>query len=176
MQLERMHLSRVDSLDIIDYVKQSVEILMHMRQDEFRNYEKNWKLQESLRESKRKATEEPEVNITKKFKTPKNSRFFAKMRQQNEILVTPKTHRSKSKKRQDKSANRDEKATPANEASKESDYSSDVPIVPVEYEVCLQKLEQDIRKHIRTEQQLKLHVEQTQAQLDESYKESVRMT
>jgi len=31
--------------------------------------------------------------------------------------------------------------------------------VIVEYETCLQKLENDVRKHIRTEQQLKLHVE-----------------
>ena len=44
MELERLHLSRVDSMDIIDYIKQSVEILMSMREDEFVNYNKNWKL------------------------------------------------------------------------------------------------------------------------------------
>ena len=42
MELERLHLSRVDSMDIIDYIKQSVEILMSMREDEFVNYNKNW--------------------------------------------------------------------------------------------------------------------------------------
>lgn len=52
MELERLHLSRVDSMDIIDYIKQSVEILMSMREDEFVNYNKNWKLQEQLRYNK----------------------------------------------------------------------------------------------------------------------------
>ena len=44
MDLERKHLSFVDSVDIIDYVKKSVEILMSMREDEFGNYNKNWRL------------------------------------------------------------------------------------------------------------------------------------
>lgn len=44
MEIERRHLSRVDSMDIIDYVKQSVEILMSMREDEFLDYNKNWKI------------------------------------------------------------------------------------------------------------------------------------
>jgi len=49
MDLERAHLSKVDSVDIIDYVKKSVEILMSMREDEFANYNKNWQIQEKLR-------------------------------------------------------------------------------------------------------------------------------
>jgi hypothetical protein len=44
MDLERIHLSRVDSLDIIDFVKKSVEILMSMREDEFSTFHKNWHL------------------------------------------------------------------------------------------------------------------------------------
>ena len=71
-------------MDIIDYVKQSVEILMSMWEDEFLNYNKNWKMQEKLREIKernKKEVDEPESSPTrKKYKTPKNSRFFAKIR------------------------------------------------------------------------------------------------
>ena len=44
MLQERKRLMRVDSLDLLDYVKQSVEILMHMREDEFVNFKKNWHL------------------------------------------------------------------------------------------------------------------------------------
>ena len=54
MDLERVHLSKVDSVDIIDYVKKSVEILMSMREDEFINYNKNWQIQEKIRENKEK--------------------------------------------------------------------------------------------------------------------------
>lgn len=35
MEQERAKLSKVDTVDIIDYIKQSVEILMHMRLEEF---------------------------------------------------------------------------------------------------------------------------------------------
>ena len=40
--------------------------------------------------------------------------------------------------------------------------------VPEKYEKLLQKLESDVRTHIRVEQQLKLHIESMQAQLDEA--------
>lgn len=80
MELERLHLSRVDSMDIIDYIKQSVEILMCMREDEFVNYNKNWKLQEQLRYNKQKSQNEKPENLLKKYTTPKNSRFFAKIK------------------------------------------------------------------------------------------------
>jgi len=46
MDLERKHLSYVDSVDIIDYVKKSVEILMSMREHEFEDYNKSWQIQE----------------------------------------------------------------------------------------------------------------------------------
>lgn len=35
MEKERRKLNMVDTLDLIDYIKQSVEILMHMRIEEF---------------------------------------------------------------------------------------------------------------------------------------------
>ena len=39
----------VDTLDIIDYIKSSIEILMHMRIDEFEQFKNNWNNQEKLR-------------------------------------------------------------------------------------------------------------------------------
>ncbi len=35
------------------------------------------------------------------------------------------------------------------------------------------KLENDVRQHIRVEQQLKLHIEQVQTQADEIYREAM---
>ena len=82
--------------------------------------------------------------------------------------MTPKSIRKSNKPRKNRD---DETITGGKEELSDSDG-----VVPIEYEQCLQKLENDIRKHIRTEQQLKLHVEQTQTQLDEAYKETVRIT
>ena len=92
MELEKLHLGHVDSMDIIDYIKQSVEILMSMREDEFNNFNKNWKMQERLREIRKEKVEEPDLFV-KNYRTPKNSRFFAKIKQQTEMLTTPKTNR-----------------------------------------------------------------------------------
>lgn len=41
---------------------------------------------------------------------------------------------------------------------------------PMEYEEIIQKLEADIRKHIRIQNQLKLHIENIQAKSDENEK------
>lgn len=51
MEMEKSKLSCVDTLDIIDYIKQSVEILMHMRMDEFEMFKNNWNTQEKLRKA-----------------------------------------------------------------------------------------------------------------------------
>ena len=51
MEKERKKLSSVDTLDIIDYIKQSVEILMHMRQEEFDVFKQNWEAQEKMRQA-----------------------------------------------------------------------------------------------------------------------------
>ena len=42
MDQEKANLNCIDTLDIIDYIKQSVEILMHMRIDEFEQCKNNW--------------------------------------------------------------------------------------------------------------------------------------
>lgn len=39
---EKDKLVQIDTLDIVDYIKHSVEILMHMRIDEFEVFKKNW--------------------------------------------------------------------------------------------------------------------------------------
>ena len=91
MLQERKRLERVDSLDLLDYVKQSVEILMHMREDEFLNFKKNWQLNEQVREKRLKQEKDKLKDIRdlkvgfnldrpKTYRTPKNSRFFAKLR------------------------------------------------------------------------------------------------
>lgn len=41
LETERRKLAGVDSITILDFVKQSVEILMEMRKTEFDDYEKN---------------------------------------------------------------------------------------------------------------------------------------
>jgi hypothetical protein len=42
MEKERAKLNTVDTVDLIDYIKQSVEILMHMRIEEFEMFKNNW--------------------------------------------------------------------------------------------------------------------------------------
>jgi hypothetical protein len=51
MDLEKSKLGTIDTLDIIDYIKQSVEILMHMLMDEFEMFKNNWNAQEKLRKA-----------------------------------------------------------------------------------------------------------------------------
>lgn len=42
MEREKSKLETTDTLDIIDYIKHSVEILMHMRMDEFDMFKESW--------------------------------------------------------------------------------------------------------------------------------------
>ena len=51
IELERAKLNTIDTLDLIDYIKQSVEILMHMRIEEFELFKNNWNLQEKMRKA-----------------------------------------------------------------------------------------------------------------------------
>ena len=46
---EKKKLMNTDTIDIIDYIKQSIEILMHMRIEEFDMFKKNWETQEKLK-------------------------------------------------------------------------------------------------------------------------------
>ena len=90
-------------------------------------------MQEKLREIKernKKEADEPESSPTrKKYKTPKNSRFFAKIRQQTEVLITPKTNRKSSKPRKNNSNHL--------QGDNKDISDSEEDNVPVEYEACL---------------------------------------
>lgn len=44
IESEKKKLEPMDTIDIIDYIKQSVEILMHMRIEEFEQFKENWNM------------------------------------------------------------------------------------------------------------------------------------
>jgi hypothetical protein len=48
MEEEREKLQILDSFDVLDYIRQSVEILMNMKVDEFDNFIKNKQLHEKI--------------------------------------------------------------------------------------------------------------------------------
>jgi|LauGreDrversion4_2_1035121.scaffolds.fasta_scaffold854839_1 predicted RNase H-like nuclease (RuvC/YqgF family) len=59
--------------------------------------------------------------------------------------------------------------TPDDQTSQKDAKESDLP--PSEYEKMLQKLEGEVRNHIKIEQQLKLHIECIQDKLEDAIKE-----
>lgn len=60
MEEERDRLYKVDSLEVLDYVKQSVEILMNMKGDEIDTYSKNKQVMDRL---KRKEEEKRQLQL-----------------------------------------------------------------------------------------------------------------
>lgn len=54
MEEERERLFKVDSIEVLEYIKQSVEILMNMKGDEYDQYIKNREYQEKQREKEDK--------------------------------------------------------------------------------------------------------------------------
>lgn len=57
MEEERDRLYKIDSIEVLDYIKQSVEILMNMKGEEYDQFVKNREFQEKLKakeERKRK--------------------------------------------------------------------------------------------------------------------------
>ena len=77
MDKERKKLNTVDTLDIIDYIKQSVEILMHMRQEEFDMFKQNWEAQEKIKKSQIKEEKEKlkKAMMGKEKEAPKSKLF-----------------------------------------------------------------------------------------------------
>lgn len=51
-------------------------------------------------------------------------------------------------------------------ASQQSSIVSSGPICPAIYEKMIQDLESDVRKHIRIQQQLKLHIESMEDEME----------
>jgi len=52
IEVEKLKLAKTDTLDIIDYIKQSIEILMHMRVEEFEMFQANWDINEKIKMAK----------------------------------------------------------------------------------------------------------------------------
>ena len=48
MEEERDRLYKIDSIEVLDYIKQSVEILMNMKGEEYDQYIKNREIQEHI--------------------------------------------------------------------------------------------------------------------------------
>ena len=61
MEEERDRLYKVDSINVLEYIKQSVEILMNMKGEEYEQYIKNRELQERVRLKFEKRQLEEEV-------------------------------------------------------------------------------------------------------------------
>jgi hypothetical protein len=130
LDVERGKLKNVDSIVILDFVKQSVEILMEMRKGEFEDYQRNHETKKRIEKNIEKRRIEEEKKISpEKFQEPKppklvsvkNSRFRTKLKQLADQMETPRT-------------------------SVEDNHAAE------QYEKQLQKLEDDIRRHIRIEQ------------------------
>ena len=159
MDTERQKLGRVDTVDLIDYIKQSVEILMHMRIEEFEMFKSNWNAQEKLRCAQIK--EEKEALKRSLRKDGDGRRFESKLfeKVKHELLSNQSSQASL---RPEKDAEDNQDSGPAPKLDKQAEG----------YEKMLIKLEADIRQHIRIEQQLKLHIEQVQQQTDEVFKDN----
>jgi hypothetical protein len=112
---ERARLDQLTLMNIIDYIKASIEILMNMKLDE----------NEGMTSG---------VNTSKEFKM--NSKPYFKKGDKPKLNISG--------------------------TSKASDFEP-----PKEYEKLIQKLEADVRTHIRVEQQLKLHIETVHNKLEE---------
>lgn len=108
---EREKLSQLSLMNIIEYIKASIEILMNMKLDE------------------------NEHKITPSY-IPSSKPYFKKGDKVAKLGETGKSY--------------------------PSDFDP-----PKEYEEVIQKLEADVRTHIRVEQQLKLHIETVHGKLEE---------
>lgn len=171
MEVEKRKLACIDTLDIIDYIKQSVEILMHMRMEEFELFKNNWNAQEKIRKAQVAHEKEKlkakirgdDVAHPEQRKT--ETRLFEKVR--HELISN-----------QSSVASLDPQGAPGSQRGftssigKNSQSQTKLDKQALAYEKMLIKLESDIRMHIRVEQQLKLHIEQMQTQADDVLREN----
>jgi len=166
METEKSKLACIDTLDIIDYIKQSVEILMHMRMDEFELFKNNWNAQEKMRKAQvAHEKEKLKAKIRGEGAAPtekkrNETRLFEKVK--HELMSN-----------QSSLASLDPMGASASQRGftssmgKSAHSQAKLDKQALAYEKMLIKLESDIRMHIRVEQQLKLHIEQMQTQTDE---------
>ena len=139
MERERAKLGKVDTVDLIDYIKQSVEILMHMRIEEFEMFKNNWNTQEKLRLAQMKEEKEALKRSLRKGQEQKRfeSKLFDKVKY--ELVSNQSSQASlklgKEEEPIEKDTGKDKKLDKQAEG----------------YEKMLIKLEGDIRQHIRIE-------------------------
>jgi hypothetical protein len=134
MEEERERLYKVESLEILEYVKQSVEILMNMKGDEFDVYQKNKEFNEKVKKK------DEERLIKEKEEQTEGENKHGRNIAANRFIINTSVFSSGAF------------------GSPQSARS-----IPIDYEKIIQKLEADIRNHIRVEQQLKLHIESIQS-------------
>ena len=140
-----------DTIDLIDYIKQSVEILMHMRMEEFELFKQNWETQERIRKAKLKEEKDNlKKKVTKERAQTCNTKFFDKLK--HELLSNDS--RSSLAPMKDKNGKEIVSEKGQERLNQKLDKQAQG------YQELLIKLEGDVRQHIRVEQQLKLHIEQ----------------
>eukprot|EP00347_Sterkiella_histriomuscorum_P022304 403330954 len=172
MDDERDRLYKIDSLEILDYVKSSVEILMNMKGEEIESYQKNKEIMDRL---KRK---EEEKRITKLKEEKENLlRKVGRVRDDQSLSIndSPIKHQNQaSNNNNGRNANRFilETSLYSSQSLANLENNNSQKSIPASYEKMIIKLEGDIRNHIRVEQQLKLHIESIQAQLEELQKQN----
>lgn len=141
IEKERARLGKVDTLDVIDYIKQSVEILMHMRIEEFDLFKNNWNAQEKLRlalikdeKEQLKSSLRNDLQLAQRTQT----KLFDKVRYE---LISNQSSQASFK---PPSSIENDEGGPAHD-QKKLDKQAEA------YEKMLIKLEADVRQHIRIE-------------------------
>lgn len=80
MEKEKTKLMATDTVDILDYIKQSIEILMHMRMDEFDIFKKNWETQERIKKYRLQREKEDLKSALNPSHKKNKSRILEKVR------------------------------------------------------------------------------------------------
>ena len=145
MYEERERLCKVDSLEVLDYIKQSVEILMNMKGEEYEQFAKNKEIHNKLqlKEEKKRLKEiiSKDKKEKKEVKKPKNdgrnlmgpSRFIL-----SSSMLTGSSMQM--------SVDNDSKRPQTKKYEEDAQLAVTRP-----YEKQIQKLENDVRTHIRVE-------------------------
>lgn len=127
-------LQQIDSIEILEYIKQSVEIIMNMKHEEYKQYEE---IKERMERQERRECfqEERRDEGRPVVHSRRGGSIVEEGRNMGRFVLMSETEQN------------------------ETVSSMSQKQIPEEYEKVIQKLEGDVRGHIRVEQQLKLHIE-----------------
>ena len=130
---------KIDSIEVLDYIRQSVEILMNMKGEEYEQYINNRDLHErfSLKEEKKRLKQLIKGEAAKKEggrNTQVPSRFILSSSMLTGSSMQMSVDNNSAMKKQKGGGDDNEDAAP-----------------PRAYEKQIQKLESDVRTHIRVE-------------------------